>query len=194
MVSSIGSSSASSALAQMMQNRLQEMFKKTDADGDGQLTLSEFKAGAPQGGAAPQGAPALDDVFASADTDGDGSLSQSEFEAGMPKGPPPGGMISGGNNLLLSSDEEDEDLVSSILNALLDAATESSESSATTETAAAADVSSENSTEEKLFNYLDQNDDGLVSEEEMKTGFEQLRNEMMSYLLSTQSSQAASAA
>jgi hypothetical protein len=42
------------------------MFQKTDTDGNGSLSLEEFKAGAPQGAGgaqAPQGAPDIRYIF-----------------------------------------------------------------------------------------------------------------------------------
>ncbi len=70
MISSIGGSSSGPSMLQMMQARLQEMQARTDANGDGEVSLAEFKAGA------PQGATGLEDMFAAADADGDGQLTQ----------------------------------------------------------------------------------------------------------------------
>jgi Ca2+-binding EF-hand superfamily protein len=54
------------------------VFKKKDADGDGKLSLEEFKAGMPE-----KALTKADDRFKKLDTNGDGSLSLEEFEAGM---------------------------------------------------------------------------------------------------------------
>lgn len=55
-----------------------KIFQKRDADGDGSLTLEEFKTGM------PEKAVARADVrFKKLDTNGDGKLSLEEFKAGM---------------------------------------------------------------------------------------------------------------
>lgn len=72
----------------MIQQMMQQMFQKADADGDGSLTLEESKAGGPQGpnGAqAPAGAPDISQIFAKIDANGDGSLSEDEFSTGFQK-------------------------------------------------------------------------------------------------------------
>lgn len=72
------------------QQMQQRMFQKADADGDGGLSLDEFKK---MGG--PQGAQGADDsnkidpskIFSKLDSDGDGKLTQSELQPkdGFPK-------------------------------------------------------------------------------------------------------------
>lgn len=75
MVDGIGSStnSVSAALQQMRQN----IFNKTDTDGDGFLSKIEMSANAPKNG------PSVDDIFGAFDTDGDELISQTEFETGL---------------------------------------------------------------------------------------------------------------
>jgi Ca2+-binding EF-hand superfamily protein len=58
------------------------MFKKLDADGNGSLSLEEFKAG-PMGKKDPAKA---EEIFKKKDTNNDGSLSLQEFEAHGGKG------------------------------------------------------------------------------------------------------------
>jgi len=59
----------------------EEVFKKLDTDGDGFISLDEFKA-SPRGQKDPAKA---EEAFKKADTNGDGKLSLEEFKA-MPHG------------------------------------------------------------------------------------------------------------
>ena len=91
-----------SAMAAMRQ----KLFAKADADGDGKLSLSEFKAASAQDGQAkavdlegvggakaakgappPGGKPIMDveSLFSAMDTDGDGTVSAKEHAAFEPK-------------------------------------------------------------------------------------------------------------
>jgi Ca2+-binding EF-hand superfamily protein len=53
-------------------------FKQRDKDGDGKLTLDEWKAGMPEDKAAKAG-----DFFKRLDKDGDGKLTLDEWKSGM---------------------------------------------------------------------------------------------------------------
>ena len=55
-----------------------KVFSKKDADGDGKLSLDEFKSGMPE-----RALTKADARFKKLDTNGDDSLSLEEFEAGM---------------------------------------------------------------------------------------------------------------
>jgi calmodulin len=71
--------------SQAMRDR---MFKKVDSNGDGSVSLDEFKALASnkRGGPDPLSSTdgeSVEDLFSSFDADGDGSLSQSELDTGM---------------------------------------------------------------------------------------------------------------
>lgn len=57
-----------------------KFFDKKDADGDGFLTLDEFKAGMPE-----KAAGKADARFAKIDANGDSKVSRDELKAGMEK-------------------------------------------------------------------------------------------------------------
>jgi Ca2+-binding EF-hand superfamily protein len=60
----------------------EQIFKKKDANGDGALSLEEYKAGMPE-----KALTRADERFKKLDSSGDGKLSLDEFKAGMkPKG------------------------------------------------------------------------------------------------------------
>jgi len=59
-----------------------KFFDKKDANGDGFLTLDEFKAGMPE-----KAAGKADQRFKKIDANGDGKVSRDEFKAGMEKAP-----------------------------------------------------------------------------------------------------------
>jgi hypothetical protein len=70
----------------------EEAFKKLDANGDGSVTLDEFKAG-PR---AQQNPERAEGAFKRMDKDGDGKLTLEEFKSGRPPGGPGGGGPGGG--------------------------------------------------------------------------------------------------
>lgn len=122
-MSSISSSLSSSLLQQLQQTR-QNQFQKADTDGNGGLSLEEFKVAGPkdaQGNAIapPSGAGSVEDLFTSIDSDGDGSLTQGELDAGF------GQKAGGGKQSLLSSD-----MFSQLLSQLSDEETQAIFSSA----------------------------------------------------------------
>lgn len=58
----------------------EKVFKRKDANGDGALSLDEFKAGMK-----PEAVDKADRRFKKIDSNGDGKLSFDEFKAGLPK-------------------------------------------------------------------------------------------------------------
>jgi hypothetical protein len=69
----------------------EEVFKKLDANGDGSVSLEEFKAG-PR---APKEADKAQEVFSKIDKDGSGGISLEEFKAHRPPHGPGGGRPGG---------------------------------------------------------------------------------------------------
>jgi hypothetical protein len=65
----------------------EEAFKKLDTNGDGTVSLEEFKAG-PRAQRNPERAA---EAFAKMDKDGDGKVTLEEFKAGRPSRGPGGG-------------------------------------------------------------------------------------------------------
>jgi Ca2+-binding EF-hand superfamily protein len=171
----------------MIQQMLQQMFQKTDTDGNGSVSLAEFKAGAksgPGGAQASQGAPDLSQVFTKMDTNGDGTLSADEFSTGFQS------MHDEAKTTLLNAQEQSG--MPSIEDMFASADTNGDGSLSEAEFAAAApqgpppgpppgggaapasgstDDSSSNSSS-TVFDSLDTNQDGKVSLEEMLAGAE----------------------
>ncbi len=135
---------------------LTKLFESTDTDSNGSLSLDEFKAGA------PKGASDIEALFGEADVDGDEALSEDELSAAVAKkGPPPGPPPGGGAPP--SGGAESSSASAEWLAELL-----------------------ETDDSENLFDYLDQDDDDSVSEEELAQGFEAIRSEMLNVLFSEQ--------
>lgn len=128
-ISSYGSYGSMLSLQDMKQMR-EQMFSKSDANGNGGLDIGEFKAmgkNLPAGRSDQANGDKAAEVFAKIDADGDGQITQSEMEAAKPepKGPPPG--------MLLQIQEDAGSSSSSSLADLL-AANSNDDSSTTTDT------------------------------------------------------------
>jgi Ca2+-binding EF-hand superfamily protein len=83
-VSSVGSGMPS---LQQMRQFQQQAFSKADANGDGGLTIDEFKSigqSLPGGKSLPAGAPDAETAFGKIDTDKNGSVTQQELESFKP--------------------------------------------------------------------------------------------------------------
>lgn len=90
----------------MMQAMHQRMFQQADTDGDGALTLDEFKSigkNAPAGAAKPADAPSADDMFTRLDKVGDGKLTAAEMEPPKPQFSP------SSMSMLLQEQSDDEE-------------------------------------------------------------------------------------
>ena len=77
MVSGIGGGSKGLGMSAMWQ----DLIKRADKDGNGEISKEEMLTSMPQdGGSSPM------KVFEKADANGDGKISKSEFKAALPKG------------------------------------------------------------------------------------------------------------
>jgi len=123
----------------------QDFLTKVDADGNGSISLDEFKAAKP---ADAQNDISSEDIFNQLDSDGDGSVTLSELEANRPQGgPPPGPPPSGGQADSSSSN-------------VLDSVASSSGSGG----------ASSSSDDDETYDALDTNKDGFVSASEKAAG------------------------
>jgi Ca2+-binding EF-hand superfamily protein len=80
MVNSISSSMGSYGMSSLKEMQ-QQMFKKADADGDGQISKTELSAMQPKGSS--QSTNSSDDMFGKLDSDEDGSISRAESDAAI---------------------------------------------------------------------------------------------------------------
>lgn len=145
MISSVSSGYATIPNQMPSQQAKQEMFTLADQDGDGGLSLEEFKSAPPPppppGGAAGGPPPSssgeaqsIEEVFSALDTDEDGFLSQTELEEGRDELGPKFGdsQISSTNFLQLleaqesSSSVEAQSTQTSSIDMLLDLLSQSS--------------------------------------------------------------------
>ncbi len=151
----------------------EEMFNKLDEDGSSGLSQTEFSALADKIAEATGQEIDVEELFATYDADGDGELSQTEtdeaMEANRPKGPPPEMMAAmqpppPDFSLLFSKSDADESggLDSSELEDLAEMISGA--------TGTTIDV-------EELIYTFDEDDDGLLSEEETVAALEANRPE-----------------
>ncbi|HEY1386449.1 MAG TPA: EF-hand domain-containing protein, partial [Dongiaceae bacterium] len=73
---------AQDASAPQQRPSLDDLFASSDADGSGDLSESEFVAGAPDGPHKPS-EDELKTLFAALDADGNGTVSKDEFKSGL---------------------------------------------------------------------------------------------------------------
>ncbi len=199
MVSAIGGSGSFdiTAMQAQMQERMQQRFSVADVNGSDGLSLEEFQSMAPPGVDAAQAEEHFNVALSTSDSDGNGELSQSEFlsfletqrdqvGSGGPPPPPPGGGgpggAGGGSDVtsiieeLLAEDDEDETSATSstdpadILEQILANAAEESET---------------------VFDLLDTDESGTISEKEYQAGVKQVQTEFFNALLSMQEQYAA---
>lgn len=106
-------------------NPMSDLLSKSDADGNGSLSLDEFSAAGPKGASSDKSA----EIFGEIDSDEDGEVTEDELaafaETRRPDGPPPpppsssGGAASGTSSLAdmlaeLSSDEDETSSTSTL--------------------------------------------------------------------------------
>jgi hypothetical protein len=151
----------------------QNLFSSIDTDGDGSITQSELETAVTKAGGSKESADAL---FSQLDPDGTGSVDETQFAQGI--APPDDGKTAGrahghhhhhhGAHGIGTDGDTDDD---------------------TTDTATAAD----NSSDDNLLSFFDTDGNGSVSKEELSQGFNQLRSQMMQFLIGAQSGQQAAA-
>ncbi|MBK7702463.1 MAG: EF-hand domain-containing protein [bacterium] len=93
MISSIGSTNTTAAVAMTPPKRPspEEMFAELDTDASGTLDETELQAMIDRmSGKMDADAPSASEMMSRLDTDGDGAVNAAELEAGRPQGPPPG--------------------------------------------------------------------------------------------------------
>ena len=172
MVSSVGGvSSYSYASIRQTQQNPQERFAASDTDGSNSLSLEEYS------NFAPDFVLDIESSFNEIDYDGNGELTDSELStfaqsqssqgasegvSGAPPGGPPPPPPGGG----ASGTEESTSLIEELL-------------------------SSASEEDSEIFDILDTDEDGEVSDEELKAGAQQVMNEFMNSLLAAQEEYAA---
>ncbi len=128
------SANSGAAALQQMQAMHQRMFADADSDGDGSLTVDEFKSigqNMPAGRSKPAGAPSAEDMFAKLDTNGDGKLSSAEAEPPRPQFAP-----ESMSTLLESQSQDDQNSLLSLLSELTAETEEDGPSSTNDQTSA----------------------------------------------------------
>ena len=136
---------------------LLDLFKRIDANSDGQVTKDEFLSARPKGVSANQASALFDSI----DTSHTGSLNETAFSQGLANQPPPGDSANLQSNL--SSD------VMAALLQLAQSVGGSSSDSATASTASTG-ASTKQSRADALFNKIDTNGDGVISKDEFLAG------------------------
>lgn len=155
----------------------QKLFQSLDGNGDGSVTKSEVEDAVTKAGGSKNAADAL---YAQLDPNNTGSVNQQQLAQNLPPppGPPPGGPPPGGGGHSASSSDSSGQ---SALQALLDAL-----SSSNTDGTSSTTASSTGSSVDNLFKLFDSDSSGSISQTDLSAGFAQIRNQMMSSLLSAQ--------
>lgn len=173
MVSSVGSEPYSMRQMPPVGSRQDpsEMFNNIDEDEDGSLSEDEAGTIADMISNATGEEVTAADLIDEYDEDSDGVLSEEETEAALeanrPDGPPPGGMMTRGDfdasHMFSDSDEdEDDSLDATEMEAIADMIT---------------NATGEEVTAEELIEAYDEDEDGVLSEEEIRAALEANRPE-----------------
>lgn len=188
MISAVGNNAYASS---MMRSGIQrppsppdpdELFAKTDANGDGtidKVELSDALASLSEPGNSGN-TPDADELFSMLDADGDGSITEEEHTQGLkklgPQGGPQGGMgMMGPPPPPPNGSESEEDLFSATDtdgNGTIDLEELSSKLNSLS---GSADTQSSSKVEE-LFSMLDADGDGAITSEEHRQGLEEMES------------------
>jgi Ca2+-binding EF-hand superfamily protein len=160
----------------------QEMFSKTDANGDGtidKVELSDALATLSESGDS-ENAPDADELFSLLDADGDGSITAEEHTQGMQKMAPQGGP-EGGKGMMGppppppgQEEEEEEDLFAAT-DTDGDGIIDSEELSSMLSSLSGSEDAQQTDSVEALFSILDGDGDGSITAEEHSEGLSSLK-------------------
>lgn len=161
----------------------EELFSKTDANGDGtidKVELSDALAAKSETEGA-ENAPDADELFSMLDADGDGSITQEEHTQGLQNLAPQGGP-QGTKGLMGpppppppgSEEEEEEEELFAATDADGSGTIDLEELSSMLSSLSESEDSQESSPAEELFSLLDADGDGAVTAEEHSQGLEEL--------------------
>lgn len=158
----------------------EELFSKTDANGDGtidKVELSDALAAKSEAKGTGNG-PDADELFSMLDADGDGSITAEEHTQGLqklgPQGGPQGGMGMMGPPPPPQGSEEEEEELFAATDADGSGTIELEELSSMLSSLSESEDSQESSPAEELFSLLDADGDGAVTAEEHSQGLEEL--------------------
>jgi Ca2+-binding EF-hand superfamily protein len=160
------------------------IFIDSDKDKSGEISFDEFTASTGTSGSQAK------DIFGKIDTNNDESLSEDEVAAFQEK-----------MNSATSAGSSQDQLSKLLLDLIQSSKAASAEKSEGKDDAAiltaaktsssSASSSTNQSEEDEIFNYFDQDGDGVVSDTELDTGMQSLKTAMQNYMISMQENRAA---